>query len=114
MTDEGHKQAFAKEALGAKFKQQIAAMQKTNVQHDVAPLHPNLLESEPKIDVRITEHQQDQKIHHFKLMQMRTHEDNQNGFTEVDLLYHFAFPKFKKHPKMDDDGDYAWDIKTNP
>ena len=31
MTDEGHKQAFAKEALGAKFKQQIAAMQKTNV-----------------------------------------------------------------------------------
>ena len=54
MYDKEHKQAFVKEAMAAKFKKQISRFRKTSIQHDVAPLDPELFEASPptcKIEV---------------------------------------------------------------
>ena len=46
-------------------------------------------------------------------MELKTHEDTKNG-SQVNLLFHFTFPKIYNHPNVSDHSKNSWDINTNP
>ena len=56
--------------------------------------------------------QQRTVYHHFKVMQLRTHEDTGKG-SECRLKFHFMFELVQKK-RREHLGGYEWDINSNP
>ena len=81
--------------------------------HDVAPIDPELMEaSPPECTVIVRDQQQEPRLHHFKVIELKSFKDTETA-SQVNVLFHFAFPKYQKHAKSTDE-QYTWDIRTDP
>jgi len=78
----------------------------------VAPIDPNIMKPDPPCGVVVQNTARDPKLYHFKVVELRTHEDT-GGSSEVNLLYHFTFPKFV-HEENSGTSKNAWDVNINP
>ena len=71
-----------------------------------------------KINVRVLNSQQKSELFHFKVMQLRVHEDEPKGLSECKVRFHFFFELLKKKVR-ENSGEaklslFEWDVNSNP
>lgn len=83
-----------------------------NIDQNVKRLEDNLFKPYPAIPIEILNSQQESDLYHFKVMELRTHEDTK-GFSSCRLRFHFLFDmirrKERQHLKK-----FDWDVNSNP
>ena len=83
-----------------------------NIDQNVKRLEENLFMPHPAIPIEILNSQQESELYHFKVMELRTHEDT-GGFSNCRLRFHFLFDMIKRRERQHLK-NFDWDVNSNP
>lgn len=66
-----------------------------------------------QIDVEVRNSQQESELFHFKVMELKVHEDDAEKPTQCRVRFHFFFEllRAQKEPRLE---DFEWDVNSEP